>query len=108
MRAATSSLIESLGLAAFEFASAEEFLGSPRLAEFSCVVSDVHMPHMNGIELQSALIAGGYDIPIIFFTAFPDEAVKARAMEAGAIAFLSKPFDPQDIIRCLGIALSAS
>jgi FixJ family two-component response regulator len=108
IRAFTCSLIRSLGLTAREFASAGEFLRSPRLAETSCVISDVQMPNMNGIELQSALIAGGHDIPIIFFTAFPDEAVEARAMEAGAIGFLYKPFDCQDMIRYLEMAMKVS
>ena len=108
MRAVTCSLIRSLGLAAHGFASAEEFLRSPRLTETACLISDVQMPRMNGIELQRALISQGHRIPIIFFTAFPDEAVQARAMEAGAIGFLCKPFDGQDMIRCLDIAMKAT
>jgi FixJ family two-component response regulator len=108
MRAVTCSLIRSLGLAAYAFASAEEFLRSPRLAETSCLISDVQMPNMSGIELQTALIDQGYKFPIIFFTAFPDEAVEARAMAAGAIGFLHKPFDSQDMIRCLDIAIKPS
>jgi FixJ family two-component response regulator len=108
MRAVTCSLIRSLGLKAYAFASAEEFLRSPRLTETSCLISDVQMPNMNGIELQNALISQGHRIPIIFFTAFPDEAVQARAMEAGAIGFLCKPFDGQDMIRCLDIAMKAA
>jgi FixJ family two-component response regulator len=108
MRAVTCSLIRSLGLTAHAFASAEEFLRSPRLAETSCLISDVQMPIMSGIELQSALIAQGHKIPIIFFTAFPDEAVEARAIAAGAIGFLHKPFDGQDMIRCLDIAMKTS
>jgi FixJ family two-component response regulator len=108
MRAVTSSLIRSLGFKAYAFASAEEFLRSPRLRETSCIISDVQMPNMNGLELQSTLIAQGYKIPIIFFTAFPDEAVEARAMAAGGIGFLYKPFDSQDMIRCLNIALKTS
>src|SRR5262245_8840567 len=108
MRAVACSLIRSLGLTAYGFESAEAFLRSPRLAETSCVISDVQMPNMNGIELQSALIAAGHDIPIIFFTAFPDEAVESRVMQAGAIGFLCKPFDSQDMIRCLDTAMKIS
>jgi FixJ family two-component response regulator len=108
MREVTCSLIRSLGLTAYPFASAEEFLRSPRLVETSCLISDVQMPIMSGIELQSALIAQGHKIPIIFFTAFPDAAVEARAMAAGAIGFLYKPFDGQDMIRCLDIAMKTS
>src|SRR5262249_22309150 len=105
IRAVTSSLIRSLGYAAYAFASAEEFLRSPHLSETCCLISDVQMPNMNGIELQSALIAKGFNIPIIFFTAFPDAAVEGRAKAAGAVGFLSKPFDGQDMIRCLDIAM---
>jgi FixJ family two-component response regulator len=108
MRAVTCSLIRSLGLTAYGFASAEEFLRSPRLTETSCLISDVQMPSMSGIELQSALISQGYKIPTIFFTAFPDEAIEARAMRAGAVGFLSKPFDSQDMIRCIDMAMKAS
>jgi FixJ family two-component response regulator len=108
VRAATCSFLRSLGLRAFEFASAEEFLRSPLLIETACLICDVQMPNMNGIELQSALVAGGYKMPVIFITAFPDGTIEARAMGAGAIAFLRKPFDGQEMIRCLDIALKAS
>jgi FixJ family two-component response regulator len=108
IREVTCSFIRSLGMAAYAFASAEEFLRSPRITETSCLISDVQMPNMNGIELQSALIARGHKIPIIFFTAFPDEAIEARAMAAGAIGFLHKPFDGQTMIRCLDIAMRRS
>lgn len=108
MRAVTCSLMRSLGFVAYGFASAEEFLQSPRLTETSCLICDVQMPNMSGIELQSVLISQGHNIPVIFFTAFPDEAIEARAMGAGAIGFLCKPFDGQDMIRCLEIAMKAS
>jgi FixJ family two-component response regulator len=108
MREVMSDLITSLGFTAYDFASAAEFLGSPRLAETCCVISDVQMPNMNGIELQRALIAGGHDVPIIFYTAFTDVAVEARAKQAGAHGFFYKPFDSQDMIRCLEQALATS
>jgi FixJ family two-component response regulator len=108
VRAATCSFIRSLGLRAFEFASAEEFLRSPLLTETACLICDVQMPNMNGIDLQSALVAGGHKLPMIFMTAFPDENIEARAMGAGAIAFLRKPFDGQEMIGCLDIALKAA
>jgi FixJ family two-component response regulator len=73
--------------------SAEDFLQSPHLAETSCLICDVQMPDMDGIELQRVLIGQGRRIPIIFITGFPDAAVEARAMNAGALCFLSKPFD---------------
>jgi FixJ family two-component response regulator len=107
VRAVTCSLVRSLGLTAYGFASAEEFLLSPRLNETACLISDIQMPKMSGIELQGALLAQGRNIPIIFFTAFPDEMVEARAMKAGAIGFLCKPFDGRDMIKCLDRALKA-
>jgi FixJ family two-component response regulator len=105
VRAAACSLVRSLGLTAHGFASAEEFLQSPRLDETSCLISDIQMPNMSGVELQSVLVAQGRRIPIIFFTAFPDETVEARVMEAGAICFLCKPYDGQDMIKCLDRAI---
>jgi FixJ family two-component response regulator len=105
MRAFLCSLVRSLGFRANAFASAEEFLQSSTLGDASCVISDVRMPDMNGIELQSALNTRGYRVPIIFVTAFPDEATEARAMRAGAVCFLSKPFEGDDMIKCLEKAL---
>jgi FixJ family two-component response regulator len=107
MRALTCSFVRSLGLIAHAFASAEEFLRSPRLGETSCLISDVQMPGMSGIELQNALIIQGHKMPIIFFTAFSDKAVEAHAMAAGAIGFLYKPFDSDEMIRCLDVAMKA-
>jgi FixJ family two-component response regulator len=105
IRDVISSLIRSFGLKAHAFVSAEEFLQSPHLNETSCLISDVQMPKMNGIELQRALIAQGRRIPIIFITAFPDEAVEESAMKAGAICFLSKPFDGHEIVKYLAKAI---
>jgi FixJ family two-component response regulator len=107
IRIVTCSLVRSLGLRAHPFSSAEEFLQSPLRDETSCVISDVQMPNMNGIELQNILVAQGAPIPIIFFTAFPDELVEAQAMIAGAIAFLCKPFDAQEMISCIDRALKS-
>jgi FixJ family two-component response regulator len=105
VRASLDSLVRSLGFKAYSFASADAFLRSPRLAETKCLISDVQMPNMSGIELQNVLIAQGSPIPIIFITAFPDEALEATAMKAGAIGFLNKPFDGQVMIRCLHKAM---
>jgi FixJ family two-component response regulator len=93
LRNVTSSFVRSLGHTAHAFISAEDFLQSPHLADTSCLICDVQMPNMDGIELQRVLIGQGRSIPIIFITGFPDTAVEARAMKAGAICFLSKPFD---------------
>lgn len=78
---------------------------SPHLGETSCLICDVQMPKMSGIELQRVLIAQGRRIPIIFITAFPDKAVEASAMSAGALCFLSKPFDGGEIIKYVAEAV---
>ena len=105
VRDATNRLVRSLGFTAFTFASADEFLRSPRLHDTSCVIADVQMPGMSGIELQSYLIAKGKKIPMIFITAFPDERIQAKALKAGAVSFLSKPFQGSTLIQCIDDAL---
>jgi FixJ family two-component response regulator len=105
VRVATQSLLRSLGFTACTFASAADFLQSPRMNDTSCVIADVQMPGMSGVELQSLLIAQGHRTPMIFITAFHEESVRARAMKAGAIGFLSKPFSGQTLIECLEMAL---
>ena len=106
-RRATMSFIRSLGYAVVQFASAEAFLKSDRLHETDCVISDVHMPGMNGVELQGKLIAQGYHLPIIFVTAFPEIKARAQALAAGAIGFLAKPFNDEMLIACLNEAIGA-
>jgi FixJ family two-component response regulator len=106
-RHATMSFIRSLGYAVAEFASAEAFLKSDRLAEADCLISDVQMPGMNGVELQGRLIAQGYHLPIIFMTAFPEIRARTKALAAGAIGFLAKPFNDEMLITCLSKALGA-
>ena len=108
VRTATQCLVRSLGLKTRTFASAEEFLLSPYVTETSCVIADVQMAKMSGLELQSRLRACGNDLPMIFITAFPDERLKVRALEDGAVGFLSKPFDGQVLIDCLSKALTAT
>jgi FixJ family two-component response regulator len=108
VRTATQCLVRSLGLKTRTFASAEEFLLSPYVTETSCVIADVQMAKMSGLELQSRLRACGNDLPMIFITAFPDERLKVRALEDGAVGFLSKPFDGRVLIDCLSKALTAS
>ena len=82
-----------------------QFLQSAPVTEWSCVISDVNMPGLSGIELQRSLLARGRRIPFIFITAFPDQAVQDRALKAGAAGFLSKPFAGCDLIECLERAL---
>ncbi len=105
VRVATESLVRSLGFGANTFASAEEFLQSARLQDTSCLITDVQMPGMTGVELQSYLLEQGHDLPIIFITAFPEERVRQRVHAAGAVGFLSKPFDGGMMIQCIDKAL---
>jgi FixJ family two-component response regulator len=105
VRVATDNLLRSLGYVVHTFASAEEFLRSPRFNDTSCVIADVKMPTMSGVDLQARLLTDGYSVPFIFITAFPEEALRERAMKAGAICFLTKPFDKPSLIKCLDIAL---
>jgi FixJ family two-component response regulator len=93
VRAATESLVKSLGFQTSTFASAESFLQSSSLSETRCLILDVQMPSMSGIELQDRLSNLGFEIPIIFITAYPDDTVRQRALQAGAVAFLLKPFE---------------
>ena len=105
VRATTDSLVRSLGYIVCTFASAEEFLQSSRLDDLSCVIADVQMPGMSGVELQAHLLTQGYRVPFIFFTAFPDERIRAQALRAGAICYLTKPFDGDSLIEGLQAAL---
>ena len=106
VRAATCNLVRSLGYMVHPFASAVEFLHSGYLHETSCVIADVEMPAMTGVELQAHLRAQGHLVPFIFITAFPVEINRARALKAGAICFLTKPFDANVLTKCLASALS--
>ena len=105
VRVATNNLLRSHGYTVHTFASAEEFLRSAHLNDTSCVIADVQMPVMNGVELLTLMRTQGYGVPFIFITAFPDESVRARALKAGAIFFLAKPFAAPTLIKCLGTAL---
>jgi len=105
VRAATDGLVRSLGYRAATFASAEDYLQSDRINDTSCVITDVQMPGLSGVELQSELLARGNPTPMIFITAFPEEKVRRRVLEAGAIGFLSKPFDDEHLIEHLQTAL---
>jgi FixJ family two-component response regulator len=105
VRVTTDSLVRSLGYVVRTFASAEEFLRSECVDDFVCVVTDVQMPGMSGVQLQDHLRAQGSRVPFIFFTAFPDEKTRAQALAAGAICYLTKPFDGAGLIRCFDAAL---
>jgi FixJ family two-component response regulator len=107
VRETTKGLVRSLGYAAAAFASAEDFLRSDRLHDASCLISDVQMPGLTGVELQDRLAAAGNRMPIIFITAFPEERIRTRALAAGAHGFLAKPFSDESLIGCLDKALNS-
>lgn len=106
VRTAVGSLLQSLGMIAHVFPSAEAFLSSPYVAETACLISDVQMPGISGVELQNRLAADNRHIPIIFISAFRSEDVTNRALGAGAICFLQKPFDAKTLMTCVEEALN--
>jgi len=105
VREATANLLRSLGLASAKFSSAEEFLDSDDVDRTTCVISDMRLPGLSGIDLQTRLRAEGKTTPVIFITAFPDEPLRRRALAGGAIAFLGKPYDAESLIDSLDKAL---
>ena len=106
-RAALQNLVRSLGWGVQAFASAEAYLQSSLMNQTSCLIADMQMPKMNGLELHKRLSASGFDIPVIFITAYPEEAVRAGALNAGAVCFLQKPLDLQGrlLAECVEKAL---
>jgi FixJ family two-component response regulator len=106
VRAATDNLLSSHGYLVHTFASAEDFLQSTHLNHSSCVVADVQMPGMSGLDLLTHMRAQGYNVPLIFITAFPEESVRDRALKAGAVGFLAKPFAAPALINCVETALT--
>ena len=105
-RHATISFIRSLGYSAAAFPSADAFLNSNAVKNTDCLITDVQMPGMSGVELQSYLIAQGHRVPVIFVTAFPEMEARGHALSAGAIGFLGKPFGDENLISCLNKALA--
>ena len=108
VRSGISRLLRSLGFTAISFSSAEEFLDSGQARASSCVVTDVRMPGMSGIELQQELSAQGLRVPVIFMSAFDEERTRTRAIGAGAREFLTKPFKEQVLIDTINAALQSS
>ena len=106
VRVAMESLVRSLGFVAFAFESAEDFLRSPRVDDSACLITDVQMPGMSGLDLQDRLIAQGSRIPIIFITAFPEQTIRSRAEAGGALGCLEKPFGGKAMIELLRKALA--
>jgi FixJ family two-component response regulator len=106
-REATGNFIRSLGYCAALFGSAEEFLASEGVHTSDCLISDVRMPGMSGVELQQRLIDGLSEIPVIFVTAFAEEHVRRRVLAAGAYGYLTKPFAPHRLANCLEVAIES-
>jgi FixJ family two-component response regulator len=108
VRESLKRLMKSLGYAVADFPSASDFLNSPCLEETSCLIADVNMSGMTGVELYARLIRAGREIPTILITAYPDDGVRARALDDGIFGYLAKPFRDADLIRCVHSALERS
>jgi FixJ family two-component response regulator len=105
VRESLQCLIRSFGFAVGAFASAEEFLKSDHLRDTRCLILDVRMPGMNGIELQRRLVASHFGIPVIFITAHGDERARSQALRDGAVAYLLKPFTEEALLNAIHAAL---
>jgi len=100
-------LVESLGYRAITFKSAGHFLECGTIAETACLITDLQMPELNGLELQEALRSQGYQTPVILITGYPNEKHRTRALDNGAVGFLSKPFTEESLIECLSTAIKS-
>ncbi len=105
VRSALQGLLKAVGLPAQAFASAEEFLKSGQLHQTACLIADILMPGMSGLELQAKLNAEHCRIPIIFITAHSDTKMRMQALRAGAVEFLAKPFDDEALLESVRAAL---
>jgi FixJ family two-component response regulator len=105
LRNSLGNLLRSVGLRVQEFASADAFLGSQSGRETACLILDVRMPGMNGLELQRHIVAADWRLPIVFITSHADDDARTRALGAGAVGFLYKPFREQEILDAIDAAL---
>jgi FixJ family two-component response regulator len=105
VRASLRSFLRSLGYKVEAFSSAAEFLAFPRLDEIACLIADINMPAITGIELFRTLVKEGRAIPTILITAYPDDAARIRALNDGVLFYLEKPFDDNELTRCVQKAL---
>jgi FixJ family two-component response regulator len=105
IRETTKDLLESAGLDVATFASAEDFLAWAPLPDLSCAIADMRMSGMNGLALHEHLVAAGTPVPIVLMTAYPDERARARALETGVVAYLTKPFTDAELLGCIGAAV---
>jgi FixJ family two-component response regulator len=102
---AIKRLMRSIGLVAQAFSSGEEFMRSPELSRTACLVVDFNMPNMSGLDLHSNLSRLGKKIPTVMITAYPSDDIRARALQAGVICYLSKPFEESELLNCIQTAL---
>lgn len=107
IRDATQNLLEAAGFATAAFGSGETLLRSKRRKDVACLVTDMRMPGMTGLELCQALAASGKSVPTVLITAYPDEVVRARARQAGVRCYLPKPFSPEELCECVRAALAS-
>jgi FixJ family two-component response regulator len=107
MRSALQGFLKAVGLPAQAFASAEEFLNSGQQREIGCLIADIRMPGISGLELQAKLNAENCRIPTIFITAHGDEKMRLQALRAGAVEFLAKPFDDEALLESIRVALQS-
>lgn len=107
MRSALLGMLRVVGLPARAFSSAEEFLGSGQQHDIACLIADIRMPGMSGIELQAKLNADRCRVPIIFLTAHGDEKMRMQALRAGAVEFMTKPFDEEALLESVRAALES-
>jgi FixJ family two-component response regulator len=107
VRVSVGALVRSLGYSACAFASAEDFLNSAELKTTDCLVADIQMPGMSGIELQKTLNAQGRKLPIVFITAYPEDYIKQQVLAAGALCLLSKPCDGDALVACIEAAVAS-
>ena len=108
LRNSLDDLVQSIGFRTQGFPSAEEFLNSSQARDTACLILDVRMPGMNGLDLQRRIVVTGWRIPIIFITSHADDNARARALEAGAVAFLHKPFREEELLRAIDAAFKRS
>jgi FixJ family two-component response regulator len=107
VREAMEARMKSLGFQAQTFPSAGDFLASPDIKHTACLIADINMPDITGVQLHRHLVDSGYEIPTILMTAYPNDEVRVRALADGVKCYLAKPFDDAELLRCVGFALGS-
>ena len=107
VRAATVSLMRAAGYTPKAFSCADEFLNSDAMQATDFLIADVHMPGITGVELHTRLVDAGVKIPTVLITAYPDPRMRERALQAGVVGYLTKPFDETELLDCINAALQA-